>query len=136
MARITVEDCEKVVANRFDLVILAALRTRQIMNGDPITVESKNDKKSIIALREIAARSVSVEALKAESVKGFRVFTPQEDLDEDIEDLPEEDTYNPYAGIEAASLKSDHIPIVDSVEPEGAMEPEESEGASDAETDN
>ncbi|MDR2107119.1 MAG: hypothetical protein LBO73_01170, partial [Holosporaceae bacterium] len=76
----------------------------------------------IIALREIAARSISVDALKAESVKSFRVFTPKEDLEEDIEDLPEEDTYNPYVGIEAASLKAENIPIVDAIDSEDSAE--------------
>ena len=46
MARITVEDCEEVVKNRFDLVVLAAQRTRQILAGDKITVEDKDEKNA------------------------------------------------------------------------------------------
>ncbi|MDR0631635.1 MAG: DNA-directed RNA polymerase subunit omega [Holosporaceae bacterium] len=103
MARITVEDCEEVVANKFDLVVLAAQRTRQIINGDPITLENKDEKKPVIALREIAARSISVDMLKECSIRNFRTFTAEEDMDEDIEDLPEEDTYNPYIGINSVS---------------------------------
>ncbi|MDR1983125.1 MAG: DNA-directed RNA polymerase subunit omega [Holosporaceae bacterium] len=112
MARITVEDCEKVVANRFDLVILAAQRTRQIISGDRITVESEDEKKTVIALREIAAQSISMDALKESSIKSFRTFTPEEDLDDDVEDLSGDDTYNPYAGIEMTSIESDNISVV------------------------
>jgi DNA-directed RNA polymerase subunit omega len=112
MARITVEDCEKIVANRFDLVILAAQRTRQIINGSPITLESKDEKKPVVALREIAAQSVSIDDLKENSIRNFRTFTPEEDMDDDIDDLPEDDTYNPYAGIEVASIESSNIPVV------------------------
>lgn len=133
MARITVEDCEKVVKNRFDLVVLAAQRTRQILAGDKITVEDKDEKKPVVALREIAAQTVSVEDLKDAVVKNFRTFSPEEDLQEDIEDISEEeDTYNPYIGVEMKALEADNsIPVVDeseldseTVEDEAAKEKE------------
>ncbi len=54
MARVTVEDCEKHVDNRFDLVLMAARRARQICAGAPELVEPENDKSTVIALREIA----------------------------------------------------------------------------------
>ena len=54
MARITVEDCIDKVANRFELVLLAAHRARTIAKGSAATVEPKNDKNTVIALREIA----------------------------------------------------------------------------------
>ncbi|MDR2781457.1 MAG: DNA-directed RNA polymerase subunit omega [Holosporaceae bacterium] len=116
MARVTVEDCEKVVANRFDLVVLAAQRTRQILSGNKITLESDDEKKHVIALREIAAMTVSVDYLKESAIKSFRSFTPEEDLDEDIEDLPEEDTYNPCVEMEMAAIESGNIRIVDGEE--------------------
>jgi DNA-directed RNA polymerase subunit omega len=55
MARVTVEDCLKNVKNRFELVILAAKRARQLMHGKPAKVDVDNDKPTVVALREIAA---------------------------------------------------------------------------------
>lgn len=55
MARVTVEDCLKNVKNRFELVIVAARRARQLMRGKPAQVEWDNDKATVVALREIAA---------------------------------------------------------------------------------
>src|SRR5437870_2641760 len=55
MARVTVEDCLKNVKNRFELVIIAAKRARQLMHGKEAKVEWDNDKSSVVALREIAA---------------------------------------------------------------------------------
>lgn len=117
MARITVEDCEKVVKNRFDLVVLAAQRTRQILAGDPVTVDENDEKKPVIALREIAAKTVSPEALEEEAVNRFRSFFPSDDFDDDLGDFSEEDTYNPYTGIELKAIeKEDDIKIVEDSE--------------------
>lgn len=55
MARVTVEDCLKNVKNRFELVIIAAKRARQLMRGKDARVEWDNDKSTVVALREIAA---------------------------------------------------------------------------------
>ncbi len=61
MARVTVEDCVLKVPNRFDLVMVAAQRSRDILAGAPLTLERDNDKNPVIALREIAEESVSIE---------------------------------------------------------------------------
>ncbi len=58
MARVTVEDCVDKVPNRFELVLLAAHRARAITNGSPMTVEQENDKNPVVALREIADKTV------------------------------------------------------------------------------
>jgi len=58
MARVTVEDCVDKVPNRFELVLLAAHRARSIANGSHITVEPENDKNPVIALREIADKTI------------------------------------------------------------------------------
>ena len=58
MARVTVEDCVDKVANRFELVLLAAHRARSIANGSQITIDSENDKNPVIALREIAEKTI------------------------------------------------------------------------------
>lgn len=64
MARTTVEDCLENVDNRFELVLVAAKRARQIAMGDDPLVPLDNDKPTVLALREIAAGLVSVEVLK------------------------------------------------------------------------
>ncbi len=63
MARITVEDCLEVVNNRFELVLMATKRARQLANGAEPLVESTNDKPTVLSLREIADRKVTPELL-------------------------------------------------------------------------
>ncbi len=63
MARITVEDCLEHVDNRFDLVLLAARRARQIAQGADPLVPTENDKPTVIALREIAANLISINTM-------------------------------------------------------------------------
>ena len=108
MARVTVEDCEKIEKNRFNLVLYAAQRAKQIKSGEKVTVDNtKEEKNPVIALREIAAQTVSVSALRDEVVKSFRTFIPQDELEEDLDDFEEEDTYNPYADIEVKAIESE-----------------------------
>ena len=64
MARITVEDCIEKINNRFDLVVFAAQRGREISAGDQITIERDNDKNTVVSLREIAESTVDVKELK------------------------------------------------------------------------
>ena len=64
MARVTVEDCVDKVPNRFELVLLAAHRARAIANGSHITVETENDKNPVIALREIAEKTVPADDMR------------------------------------------------------------------------
>ena len=66
MARVTVEDCLDQVENRFELVILAAKRARQIANGAEPTLEWDNDKPSVIALRELAANTIDKDTVMAD----------------------------------------------------------------------
>lgn len=63
MARITVEDCLEVVDNRFELVLMATRRARQVAKGADALVEAHNDKPTVIALREIAGRKVTHEMI-------------------------------------------------------------------------
>lgn len=83
MARVTVEDCIDKVDNRFDLVMLAAHRARTIAAGSPITVERENDKNPVVALREIAAQTVSTADLYEEAIESHQrhieVDEPEED---------------------------------------------------------
>jgi DNA-directed RNA polymerase subunit omega len=66
MARITVEDCLDQVENRFELVILAAKRARQISNGAEPTLEVENDKSTVMALRELAANTIDKDVVMAD----------------------------------------------------------------------
>jgi DNA-directed RNA polymerase subunit omega len=63
MARITVEDCLEVVDNRFELVLMATKRARQLARGADPLVDTANDKPTVLALREIADRKVTPELL-------------------------------------------------------------------------
>jgi DNA-directed RNA polymerase subunit omega len=64
MARVTVEDCVDKVPNRFELVLLASHRARAIANGSHITVETENDKNPVIALREIADKTIPADDMR------------------------------------------------------------------------
>ncbi len=70
MARVTVEDCVRVVNNRFELVLLAAQRARDIAAGTPLTVDRDNDKDAVVALREVAAQTVDFEELRRHISRG------------------------------------------------------------------
>ena len=72
MARITVEDCVDKVENRFDLVLLAAHRARQVSQGAPLLVERDNDKNPVIALREIADEKLSPGDLKEDLIHSLQ----------------------------------------------------------------
>jgi DNA-directed RNA polymerase subunit omega len=63
MARVTVEDCVIKIPNRFDLVMLAAQRARDVSAGAPLTIDRDNDKNPVVALREIADETVDLDAL-------------------------------------------------------------------------
>ena len=64
MARVTVEDCVDKIPNRFDLVLMAAQRARQVSGGADLTIERDRDKNPVVALREIADETVQPEDLK------------------------------------------------------------------------
>ena len=72
MARVTVEDCVDKVPNRFELVLLAAHRARTISGGAPITVDRDNDKNPVVALREIAERTVQPGDLKEDFIHSLQ----------------------------------------------------------------
>ena len=72
MARVTVEDCVKKIPNRFDLVIAAAQRSREISNGIPIEVDRDNDKNPVVSLREIACEAVDAESLQERFIRSMQ----------------------------------------------------------------
>ena len=72
MARVTVEDCVKKIPNRFDLVIAAAQRSREISNGIEIEVERDNDKNPVVSLREIASEAIDAESLQERFIRSMQ----------------------------------------------------------------
>jgi DNA-directed RNA polymerase subunit omega len=72
MARVTVEDCVVKVPNRFELVLLAAQRAREISSGAPLSIDRDDDKNPVVALREIADETVAVDHLKSSVVRGMQ----------------------------------------------------------------
>lgn len=94
MARVTVEDCIREVRNRFDLVLLAGQRARQIAAGSPLTVNRDNDKNPVVALREIAQKTVSLDDLQESLIQNLQKHVPgEEPEDELMEFISEEHSY-------------------------------------------
>jgi DNA-directed RNA polymerase subunit omega len=89
MARVTVEDCKVQVPNRFDLVILASQRAKQIVSGSPLTIARDNDKDTVVALRELAAGSVNPEVLTELQITALRKNRPIEHENEDEDEVNE-----------------------------------------------
>ena len=88
MARVTVEDCVLKVPNRFDLVMLAAQRAREITSGAQLTVERDRDKNPVVALREIAEETTDLGTLAESLVQSMQKHV---EMDEPEEDAPEFD---------------------------------------------
>jgi DNA-directed RNA polymerase subunit omega len=84
MARVTVEDCVDKVPNRFELVMLAAHRARELASGSPLTVDRDNDKNPVVALREIAEETLTADQLRESAIESFQrqieVDEPEEDI--------------------------------------------------------
>ncbi len=87
MARVTVEDCIVQVPNRFELVLLAAQRARNISRGEELTVDRDNDKNPVIALREIAEQTVELPALEQDLIKSLQRVSEPEPAEEEVLDL-------------------------------------------------
>jgi DNA-directed RNA polymerase subunit omega len=134
MARVTVEDCVLKIPNRFDLVMLAAQRARDISSGAALTVERDNDKAPVVALREIADETINIEDLAESLIRGLQ---RQVETDEPEEDMPEFDvpSFNPeMAGEEAgAAIAMGESTAVADDEDESAQGEEDESG--DDETD-
>ena len=93
MARVTVEDCVDKVPNRFELVMLAAHRAREIAAGSPVTVNRDNDKNPVVSLREIAEETQRADDLRERMIEAHQT---QIEVDE-----PEEDSMSLLMGAEA-----------------------------------
>ena len=87
MARVTVEDCVLKVPNRFELVLHAAQRARNISRGEELTIERDNDKNPVVALREIAESTVDLDLLQADLIKSLQRAPEPEPAEEEVLDL-------------------------------------------------
>jgi DNA-directed RNA polymerase subunit omega len=88
MARVTVEDCVDKVPNRFDLVLLAAQRARQISGGADLTIDRDRDKNPVVALREIAETTVKPRDLEEALVSNLqRVQVDEDDVADEVGSL-------------------------------------------------
>ena len=85
MARITVEDCVDKFPSRFELVLVASQRARELHSGEKPTVDRDNDKNTVIALREIADVTIPIEKMKENLIEGFQKVTINDEEDENLE---------------------------------------------------
>ena len=86
MARVTVEDCIKKIPNRFDLVVAAAQRSREISNGMQIEIERDNDKNPVVSLREIASDAVDPVTLEERFIRSMQknIIKESPQIEDDI----------------------------------------------------
>ena len=90
MARVTVEDCVDKVPNRFDLILFAAQRARQVSAGADLTIDRDRDKNPVVALREIAEQTVEPRILEEAIVTGLqKVRVDEEDETEELASISE-----------------------------------------------
>jgi len=89
MARVTVEDCIDKVSNRFDLVLLAAHRAREISSGSSLTIERDNDKNPVVALREIADETITAVQLREAAIESLQRQIEVDEPEENEMDLIE-----------------------------------------------
>jgi len=126
MARVTVEDCVIKVPNRFELVMLAAHRARDLAAGAALSVDRDNDKNPVVALREIAEETLGIDTLKENVIKGMQKLVEP--------DEPEEEEMDALAAQQLAAAGAELAPVAAEAE-EGEDDDELLGEAEDLETD-
>jgi len=121
MARVTVEDCIIRIPNRFQLVMMAAQRARNISAGSQLTVDRDRDKNPVVALREIADSTIGLNELEDSLIQSQQKYAAREDQDEDV---PEFDALE--GELEASAQMAEEL------RPAGAESAGESSGADDS----
>jgi len=109
MARVTVEDCIEIVPNRFDLVLLAAQRARQVAAGSPLTINRDNDKNPVVALREIAEQTISLTDTEEALIQGLQKHLQGDEPEEEFVELLSEE--QAYAGEPARQLEIEDLAL-------------------------
>ena len=104
MARVTVEDCVLQIPNRFELVMIAAQRSRDLSGGAPLSLDRDNDKNPVVALREIADSTLDLDVLQNALSKGLQEVAEADEPEEEIVDFlaTEQDLARDAATAEAA----------------------------------
>jgi len=116
MARVTVEDCVTKIPNRFELVMTAAQRARDIAAGAELTMERDNDKNPVVALREIADETVDYDTLQETLVKSLqRYVESDEPIEEemDVRALQQDVSGEIGEASEAAEVAEDELTVHD-----------------------
>jgi DNA-directed RNA polymerase subunit omega len=126
MARVTVEDCVERIPNRFELVLFAAQRARNLARGEELTLDRDDDKNPVVALREIAEETISLPKLEQDLIKSFSRAPEPEPADEEVLDLIPTDQN--IFGLQDVSAEEEaaNLPVED-------MSPEDLEAAIEAE---
>ena len=142
MARITVEDCIDKFESRFELVLVASNRARKLHSGENPTVEKDNDKPAVIALREIANESISIDFLKERLIKEYQTVSPleEEELSLDYDTL-ENETKEEITEDEVLSNDNDNEnnilnELQSSEDEDGSILPSKNDGSNDILDDN
>lgn len=101
MARVTVEDCVLKIPNRFQLVMMAAQRSRELSVGGELTVDRDNDKNPVVALREIADETIALDELETAVIEGLQRNIDVDEIaeEEDDEMLQVTEALNELAGL-------------------------------------
>ncbi len=126
MARVTVEDCVERVPNRFELVLFAAQRARNLGRGEELTVDRDNDKNPVVALREIAEETIAIPKLEQDLIKSLSRAPEPEPADEEVLDLIPTDQN--IFGLQDVSAEEEAASL-----PVEEMSPEDLEAAIEAE---
>lgn len=103
MARVTVEDCVDKVSNRFELVLLAAHRARNIASGEQITVDRDNDKNPVVALREVAEETISPDDLKEDLIHSIQKYVEVDEPEQEAAPMLRQHARRPVLGQEDPS---------------------------------
>lgn len=111
MARVTVEDCILNIPNRFDLVVTAAQRAKQISSGMPLTIDRDNDKDAVVSLREIADKTIDLNLVHEEIVQHFQKksgFDPNDQIEGESAEQSGSYSVNSRGEIEEAFTDATH----------------------------
>ena len=128
MARVTVEDCVQRVPNRFELVLLAAQRARNLSRGEELTLDRDDDKNPVVALREIAEETIELGRLEQDLIKSLSRAPEPEPADEEVLDLIPTDQN--IFGLQDVSADEEAAALEEEVE---TLSPEDMEAAIEAE---
>src|SRR3546814_18703779 len=110
MARVTVEDCVLLIPNRFELVMLAAQRARDVSAGAELTVDRDRDKNPVVALREIAEETLSLDGLNESRIKGQQKHVEAETIEAVEEGRFELESFTPELEIQPVAVEG-HVSV-------------------------